>query len=193
MVVKMAHEFRPLQIVLNINYSAIWTRFKKKVSNEFDLIYLVDVSDSLSSSLNGVKKYCIDISKKIEKELPEFDFNYGGIFYSDPVDVPEERNTYLNLKENINKFSNFVNDVKLLGEGDGPEDWYGAYDIAVNKIKWRNGIRCIIHITDAEAHGTDYCPEDKYPEEGQKLDNLIPKCAEMNFQIFGFKIGENAD
>ena len=94
MVVKMVHEFRPLQIVLNINYSAIWTRFKKKVSNEFDLIYLVDVSGSMSSSLNGVKKYCINISKKIEKELPEFDFNYGGIFYSDPVDVPEKRNTY---------------------------------------------------------------------------------------------------
>ena len=75
MVVKMVHEFRPLQIVLNINYSAIWTRFKKKVSNEFDLIYLVDVSGSMSSSLNGVKKYCIDISKKIEKELKKFDFN----------------------------------------------------------------------------------------------------------------------
>ena len=116
----MVHKFRPLQIVLHINYSALWTRFNKKVSNEFDLIYLVDVSGSMSSSLNGVKKYCIDISKKLEKELSEFDFNYGGIFYSDPVDVPEERNTYLNLTENINKFSNFVNDVKLLGGGDGP-------------------------------------------------------------------------
>ena len=166
---------------------------EKPIPDEFDLIYLVDVSGSMSASLNFVKEYCIDISQKLEKELPQFKFSYGGIFYSDPVDESSETNIYLNLTTDINEFKNYINNVKLLSGGDGPEDWYGAYDIAVNKIKWRNGIRCIIHITDAGAHGTDYCPEDKYPEEGQKLDNLIPKCAEMNLKIFGFKIGENAD
>ena len=43
-------EFWPLQIVLDINYSAKWSRFlKKPISNEFDLIYLVDASGSMSS------------------------------------------------------------------------------------------------------------------------------------------------
>ena len=187
-------EFRPLQIVLSVNYSAKWSRFlKKPISAEFDLIYLVDVSGSMSSSLNGVKKYCIDISQKLEKELSQFDFHYGGIFYSDPVDVSSEENTYLNLTPNINEFKNFVNGVKLLNGGDGPEDWYGAYDIAVNKISWRNGIRCIIHITDAGAHGTNYSPNDHHPDEGPKLDRIIPKCAKMNFQMFGFNIGSTAN
>jgi hypothetical protein len=187
-------EFRPLQIVLSVNYSAKWSRFlKKPCSNEFDLIYLVDVSGSMSSSLNGVKNYCIAISQKLEKELSQFDFHYGGIFYSDPVDVPTESNSYLNLTPNINEFKSFVNGVKLLGGGDGPEDWYGAYDIAVNKMSWRNGIRCIIHITDAGGHGTDYSSGDGHPAEGPKLDRIIPKCAKMNFQMFGFNIGSEAN
>ena len=187
-------EFRPLQIMLSINYSATWTKFlKKPKSNEFDLIYLVDVSGSMSSSLNGVKEYCKSISEKLEKDLDQFDFNYGGIFYSDPVDVSSETNTYLNLTPDINKFKDFVNGVNLLSGGDGPEDWYGAYDIAVNKIKWRDGIKCIIHITDAGAHGTNYSPGDRHPDEGPKLDNIIPKCAKMDFQMFGFNIGSTAN
>ena len=187
-------EFRPLQIVLSINYSATWTRFLEKPKNELDLIYLVDVSGSMSSSLNGVKEYCKSISEKLEKELPDIDFNYGGIFYSDPVDVSTESNTYLNLTPDINTFKSFVNDVKLLGGGDGPEDWYGAYEIAVNQMLWRkNGIKCIIHITDAGAHGTSYSPGDGHPAEGPKLDRLIPICAKKEFKIFGFNIGSEAN
>ena len=97
------------------------------------------------------------------------------------------------ITENINKFSNFVNDVKLLGGGDGPEDWYGDYDIAVNRMSWGEGIKCIIHITDAGAHGKDYSSGDGHPDEGPKLDRIIPKCAEMGFYIFGFNIGSEAN
>ena len=118
---------------------------------------------------------------------------FGGIFYSDPVDVPSETNVYLNLTPNINEFSDFVNNVKLLGGEDGPEDWYGDYDIAANRMSWRNGIRCIIHITDAGGHGTDYSSGDRYPNEGPKLDNLIPRCAKVNFQMFGFNIDSEAN
>ena len=186
-------EFRPLQIVLGVNYDAKWDRFLKEPISEFDLVYLVDITGSMSDSLNGVKNYCIDISQKLGKELPHLKFNYGGIFYSDPVDVGSDRNISINLTPDINEFKNFVTNVQLLDGGDEPEDWYGAYNIAVNQIKWRDGIRCIIHIADAGAHGTDYSEGDVHSGEGPKLDSLIPKCAEMKFQIFGFKIGDQAD
>ena len=171
MVAKMELNLGRLQIVLSVNESVKWTRFlKKPTPAEFDLIYLVDVSGSMSSSLEGVKKYCIDISHKLEKELSQFDFHYGGIFYSDPVDVSTEENVYLNLTPNINQFQNFVNNVKLL---DG-EDGYGAYDIVINKMPWRNGIKCIIHITDEGAHGTAYSSGDGHPEPGPLLERIIP-------------------
>ena len=60
-------------------------------------------------------------------------------------------------------------------------------------MSWRDGIRCIIHITDAGAHGTNYSPGDGHPDEGPKLDRIIPKCAKMNFQMFGFNIGSTAN
>ena len=186
-------DFRPLQVVLGVNYNAKWDRFLKKPVSEFDLVYFVDITGSMGEYLNGVKEYCKDISQKLKNELPNFEFSYGGIFYSDPVDVNTDRNICINLTPDIDKFKDFVTNIQLLDGGDGPEDWYGAYNIAVNQIKWRDGIRCIIHIADAGAHGTDYSPGDRHPGEGPKLDSLIPKCAEMKFQIFGFKIGEGAD
>ena len=97
-------------------------------------------------------------------------------------------------KQIVTICNKFVNDVKLLGGGDGPEDWYGAYEIAVNQMLWRkNGIKCIIHITDAGAHGTSYSPGDGHPAEGPKLDRLIPICAKKEFKIFGFNIGSEAN
>ena len=57
MVAKMELNLGRLQIVLSVNESVKWTRFlKKPTPAEFDLIYLVDVSGSMSSSLEGVKK-----------------------------------------------------------------------------------------------------------------------------------------
>ena len=65
----------------------------------------------------------------------------------------------------------------------------GGYNIALNNINWRKGVRCIIHIVDAGAHGTKYSPGDGHPDEGPKLDSLIPKCAKNDFQIIAFNIG----
>ena len=67
------------------------------------------------------------------------------------------------------------------GGGDGPEDWVGGYNIALNNINWRKGVRCIIHIVDAGAYGTKYSPCDGHPDERPKLDSLIPKCAKNDF------------
>ena len=79
--------------------------------------------------------------------------------------------------------------MKPEGGGDTPEDWVGAYNIALNNISWRNGVRCIIHIADAGAHGSKYTSGDGHPDEGPKLDSLIPKCVSSNFQIIAFNIG----
>ena len=51
------------------------------------------------------------------------------------------------------------------------------------------GVRCIIHIADAGAHVTKYSSGDGHPDEGPKLDLLIPKYANNEFQIIAFNIG----
>ena len=59
-----------------------------------------------------------------------------------------------------------------------PEDWVGAYKIANEKISWRNGIKIIIHLAAAGAHGKLFTRNDKYPEEEKKLINELEKCVE---------------
>ena len=43
-------------------------------------------------------------------------------------------------------------------------------------MKWRNGIKLIIHIADDGAHGEKFSRGDKYPEQGPLLINKIEEC-----------------
>ncbi len=63
--------------------------------------------------------------------------------------------------------------------GDDPEDF-----VKHIQYKFEKGIKCIIHITDAGAHGTKYSFDDRYPNQGTKLYSLISQCTKkINFQI----------
>ena len=80
--------------------------------------------------------------------------------------------------------------------GDGAEDWVGGYDIALNKILWRNGKKIIVHICDAPAHGKKYSKnsDDNHKEKKfeKQLDDLMIKCAKNNFEIVGLYKKDNA-
>ena len=52
---------------------------------------------------------------------------------------------------------------------DASEDWLGSYKISNEKVSWRKGIRMIIHLADAGAHGKLFTKYDKYPDEEEKL------------------------
>ena len=57
-------------------------------------------------------------------------------------------------------------------------------------MDWRNGIKLIIHIADAGAHGIEFSEEDKHPKEGPKLYLKIEECVKKNINIIGFKIND---
>ena len=67
-------------------------------------------------------------------------------------------------------------------------NWAGAYKLVNEKINWRNGLRVIIHLADAGAHGKEFTAYDKYPLEGEKLKTELLKCSKNNINIFGFVI-----
>jgi broad-specificity NMP kinase len=60
-------------------------------------------------------------------------------------------------------------------------------------MKWRNGMKLIIHIADAGAHGTEFSSGDNYPGEGPKLEKLIKECVDKDINIIGFKTDEDAE
>ena len=184
-------EYRPKAVIYELTGER-FTDFQKPPLSDFDLVFMIDATGSMGGSLNMATKYCIDIWDALKIKMPGVAFKFGGIFYRDPIDSSNDRNDYIDLTDNIEYFKSFVSTMNPDDGGDGPEDWVGGYNIALNNINWRKGVRCIIHIVDAGAHGTKYSPGDGHPDEGPKLDSLIPKCAKNDFQIIAFNIGSEA-
>ena len=60
------------------------------------------------------------------------------------------------------------------------------------KINWRNGVKVIIHLADAGAHGKEFTLSDKYPEESEKLKTELLKCCQKGIKIFGYVITDDA-
>ena len=158
---------------------------------EFDIVYLIDSTGSMGNYLKAARNECIDISNQLKSELPQFDFNFGAVFYKDPIDCPGEQNHTYSLKSDVNILKSELSIEKADGGGDGPEDWVGAYDMALNNIAWRNGTRLIIHIADAPAHGSEWCGSTNHEEENSKLYPMIQKCVDKNIKIIGFQIGRS--
>lgn len=83
--------------------------------------------------------------------------------------------------------------VECGGGNDDPEDWNGAIECALN-MDWRDGSkRCIIIISDANAHGKRFCGFDNHNEEENKLINAVKKLAEEKYYIIGINVMKGDD
>ena len=136
----------------------------------------------------AAKEETKNISKELKKLYPEKMFQYGYIFYRDPIDSKSDKHEVIDLTDNVNSFPEKIGLISANGGGDEPEDWVGAYKLANEKISWRNGIKVIIHLADAGAHGKLFTKYDKYPEEENKLIYELERCAEKGIKIFGYVI-----
>ena len=143
----------------------------------------------MGSYLAAARDQCINISNQLQAELPKFDFNFGAVFYRDPVDCHGEKNHTYALKKNVNALKSELGSESASGGGDGPEDWVGGYEMALDNIAWRNGTRLIIHIADAPAHGSEWCGSNNHNEENPKLYPIVQKCVDKDIKIIGFQIG----
>ena len=119
-------------------------------------------------------------------------FQYGYVFYRDPIDSKGDIHQVINLTDNVNSLPEKIKEIKPMGGGDLPEDWVGAYKKANEEISWRNGKKVIIHLADAGAHGKEFTRFDKYKDEGEKLMYELDRCFENKITIFGYVIREDA-
>ena len=164
-------------------------------SKNFDILYMIDGTGSMHSYIEAAKKKCIEISEELERNyIKKLNFKYGMIFYRDPIDEKSDKHEAFDL-DDINKVKDKIKSVKAHGGGDGPEDWVGAFKIALNTdiIRWRRGIKLIIHIADAPAHGDEFAGKKNYTEEGPKLIEQIKNCVNQEIKIFGLFIGHSAE
>ena len=158
----------------------------------FDLLFVIDATGSMSSYINAAKDETENISKELRNLYPEYHFQYGYIFYRDPIDSNEDQHEIIDLTDQVNSLPEQIKKIRAYGGGDLPEDWVGAFKLVNEKINWRNGVRVIIHLADAGAHGKEFTLSDKYPEESEKLKNELLKCCEKGIKVFGYVITEDA-
>ena len=167
---------------------------KNKILNKnVDIVYLIDATASMGSEIKAAKDNVIKIFEELKKEYKDFNYNFrfGAVFYRDKIDEPTDENEYFQFTSNIKELEKNIENVTESGGGDIPEDWVGGYDMALNKMEWRDGIKLIIHIADAGAHGTEFSIKDKkHDDQGPLLYPKIEECVKRNINIIGFKISD---
>lgn len=162
-----------------------------KGNNDFDILFLVDATGSMSQYITAAKEETKNISDQLRKLYPEKMFKYGYIFYRDPIDSKGDKHEVIDLTDDVNSLPEKIGKISATGGGDLPEDWVGAYKLANENISWRNGTKVIMHLADAGAHGKLFTSNDKYPEEESKLIVELEKCVQKGIKIFGYIIDED--
>ena len=160
-----------------------------KINKEVDIIYLIDATGSMNKEINAAKELVNTIFDELKDKYENYNFRFGAVFYRDKIDCKTDIDEYFPLTDKMDELQNNISTIRGYGGGDGPEDWVGGYTIALNEMKWRNGIKLIIHIADDGAHGKEFSKKDKHDDQGKLLPPLIEECVEKNINIIGFKIG----
>ena len=160
--------------------------------NEFDIVFIIDATGSMSSYIEAAKSEAKNISEELSKKFPDMDFQYGYVFYRDPIDSKGDKHEIINLTNDVNSLPEQISKIAAYGGGDLPEDWVGAYKKVNEEINWRNGNKAIFHLADAGAHGKLFSTDDHYPDEEQKLINELEILSTKKIKIFGFVIEEAA-
>ena len=174
---------KKIEKILSDNQSSI---------NEFDIVFLIDSTASMGPYIEAAKSESKNISRDLRKLYPEMNFQYGYIFYRDPIDSKDDIHEIINLTDQVNDLPFEIGKIQAYGGEDVPEDWVGAYKKVNNEINWRNGNKVIFHLADAGAHGKRFTPSDKYSDEENKLVKEIENCCKKKIKIFGFVIEEDA-
>ena len=164
----------------------------KSSINEFDIVFMIDATSSMGPYIEAAKAEAKNISTELSQKFPKMDFQYGYVFYRDPIDSPDDIHEIINLTNEVESLPEKISKIHPDGGADIPEDWAGAYKIINEQINWRNGNKAIFHLADAGAHGNLFSKSDYHPEEEPKLIKELEILAPKKIKIFGFVIEEEA-
>jgi vacuole morphology and inheritance protein 14 len=163
-----------------------------ETKTSLDLLFIMDLTGSMTSYIDETKKNLIYIMKRIIDQSPGIDINLGFIGYRD---IYEE---YVDLEftKEHSYIENQISDVIASGGGDIPEDVAWAFERALNK-SWKSDAKFIVFVTDAPGHGSKYSPYDWIYANGipgrKEIEESVKELAENNVSMFCFRIHSNTD
>jgi hypothetical protein len=158
------------------------------IDHLFDVVYLCDATGSMQKYISAAKSQCFRISDQLERDLPEFRFQFGAVFYRDPIDSPSDKHEVFPLSNLPERLESQIATIQASGGGDGPEDWVGAYRLVLDEISWRGGQQLIIHLADAPPHRERYYGTPNHESESPRLAPLIKQCAARGIKIVAMPI-----
>jgi myosin protein heavy chain len=174
---------------------------KAKEQTRLDLLFIMNITNSMDFYLNQVKQYILKMIEDIQIECAGSEINLGFIGYRDFNDL-DFGDEYIDLEfttdyESIRKR---IENVTAQGGGDVPEDLCGALELGQNK-KWSGNTRFAILVTDSPCHGEKYHDlsgdqEDNYPDgdrEGRNIEDYIKFFSEEKISLYCLKISNTTD
>ena len=172
-----------------------------------DICFCMDATMSTGPIIRAIKYHLQDIAAGFylgRATGVKLDKKYALIAYRDPVDRPRDHPAPEKFKlkhrwdeheildfGGLEALEEFLEGVESYGGGDGPEDWAGALELALNRLSWRDGKKGIVWIADANAHGRRFSTEedrDHHPEEENRLVDLIHELARREIYFIGVNV-----
>ena len=174
-----------------------------KIKNQIrlDLLFIMDITNSMDDYLNQVKTDILKMISTIKKDCAGIDIFLGFIGYKDFMDL-DLGTQYINLEftndyESIRKNIEFV---EADGGGDTPEDLCGGLELGKNK-DWQGKTRFAILVTDSPCHGIKYHDltgdeKDSFPNgdrEGRNIEDYIKFFAQNEISLYCLRINSTTD
>ena len=173
-----------------------------KVDNQFrlDLLFIMDITNSMDIYLDEVKNRILDMIQKIKSGCAGVKIYLGFIGYRDfsDLDFDEE---YINLgfTDDYDCIQKNIQYLNAHGGGDVAEDLCGALELGDGK-NWLGNSRFAVLVTDSPCHGKKYHElkeeEDNYPEGdkfNRNIEDFIKSFAKKKISLFCLKINSTTN
>ncbi|MEK7396874.1 MAG: vWA domain-containing protein [Candidatus Poribacteria bacterium] len=147
----------------------------RRISNyKVDIVFIIDITGSMDSSINEIRNYIKDFIKPIEEK--GMDMALGLVEYTDEaVDKPK----IFGLTRYPDEFKKWIDKIRLSGGVDLPESGYEAIISALEDIEYRKSAnRFLIFISDAMQHDLKYDGKSEYT-----LYDIIKRLKEEDISV----------
>ena len=109
------------------------------MNKEVDIIYLIN--GSMGREIKSANNYAIQIFEELKNKYKDFYFSFEAPFYRDKIDWGKDKNEYFPLTDNMKDLNNKISKIEPYMGGDLLVDWVDGYNLELNNMNWRNGIK----------------------------------------------------
>lgn len=147
----------------------------KTVSNNLDIMFVVDATGSMSDEILYLKTELKDVINRAGSQLPGKQIRMGSVFYRDNGDDYLTR--VFNFSTSADQLNAFVNNQFAGGGGDFPEAVDEALKVSIQDQQWSTSAvnRLLFLVLDAPPHN--------YPNVMEKLKTAVSNAQQKGIRI----------